>query len=301
MPERSVRTETLEVAYLERGEANPKVAVLVHGFPDCARTWDAVAERLVSRGYRTFAPYLRGYGETRFLDERKMRSGQIAALGGDLIDFIEALDLRDIALVGHDWGARAAYVAAALVPERLASLTALAVGYGTNTPNQRLSLPQVRQYWYQWFLNTERGKRELHTDRRGFCRYLWRLWSPGWRFTEEEFDATAPAFDNPDFVEVSVHSYRHRWANAPSDPAYDELEERLAGPPPIPVPTTVLMGKEDGATLPELSEDKERFFTGGYRREVLPGVGHFIPREAPERVVEAVLSPPGSSPPETSD
>ncbi|MGI8650270.1 MAG: alpha/beta fold hydrolase [Rubrobacter sp.] len=282
-----VRTGKLEIAYLEAGQPTAPTVVLVHGFPDDARTWDEVSEGLVAEGYRTLAPFVRGYGKTRFLDGEAVRSGQIAALGQDLMDFIEALDLRDIVLVGHDWGARAAYIAAALMPERISSLVALAVGYGTNDPNQRLALDQVRQYWYQWFLNTEQGSRELEEDRRAFCRYLWRLWSPGWSFTDREFDATARSFDNPDFVEVAVHSYRHRWGNAPSDPAYDALEAELSGPPRITVPTVVLMGADDGATLPELSEGKEAFFTGGYRREVLPGVGHFVQRERPDKVVEA--------------
>ncbi|WP_119066948.1 alpha/beta fold hydrolase [Rubrobacter indicoceani] len=289
MPElRKVRTETLEIAYLEDGPPDAETVVLVHGFPDDATTWNGVSERLVAAGYRTLAPYLRGYGQTRFLENRTVRSGQIAALGQDLMDFIEALDLRDIVLVGHDWGARAAYIAAALMSERVEKLVALAVGYGTNDPDQRLPLLQTRNYWYQWFLNTGKGSRELKENRRDFCRYLWRLWSPGWSFTAGEFEATARSFENPDFVEIAVHSYRHRWGNAPSDPSYSALEEKLAGPPEISVPTIVLMGADDGATLPELSEGKELFFTGSYRREVLPEVGHFVQRERPDAVLKAV-------------
>lgn len=286
---RHIETPALRIAYEECGGPDSPTAVLVHGFPDDAKTWDAVSEGLVSDGYRTVSPYLRGYGETRFLDDAKPKSGQISALGQDLMDFIEALDLKDIVLVGHDWGARAAYIAAALMPERITHLTALAVGYGTNSPDQRLPLSQVHNYWYQWFMNTSVGEKELETNRRAFCRYLWRLWSPGWRFTDDEFEETALSFENPDFAEVAVHSYRHRWANAPSDLAYDELEESLADPPKITVPTTVLMGADDGATLPELSEGKESFFTGGYLREVIPGVGHFIQRESSEAVVDAIL------------
>lgn len=285
----SVRTSKLEVAYEERGEADSPPIVLLHGFPDDAKTWDKVVRPLANAGYRTIAPYLRGYGGTRFLDDATPRSGQLAALGQDLVEFVDALSLDRFTLVGHDWGARAAYIAAAGVPEKIAGLVILAVGYGTNDPDQKLPIEQVRNYWYQWFFNMEQGKRELEENRREFCRKLWETWSPGWNFTDEEFEATAASFDNPDFVEVAVHSYRHRWNNADADPDYDDLETRLSGPPKISVPTTVLMGEDDGATLPETSEGKEHFFTGGYERRVLSGVGHFVQREAPEAVVAAVL------------
>lgn len=285
----SVKTTTLEIAYIEDGPENDRTAVLVHGFPDDATTWHEVSQRLVAAGYRTLAPYVRGYGGTRFLSNETMRSGQIAAFGQDLMDFIEALDLKDITLIGHDWGARATYIASAMMPERIDNHVALAVGYGTNDPTQRLALDQVRQYWYQWFLNTDQGAKELATDRRAFTKKLWEIWSPDWNFTDEDLDTVAASLENPDFVEIAVHSYRHRWANAKSDPAYAELEEKLAAMPKIQVPTTVLMGADDGATLPELSEGKEEFFTGGYRREVLPGVGHFVQRERPDAVVEAAV------------
>ncbi len=286
---KTVETSQLEIAYEERGDSPSPPMILVHGFPDDAKTWEKVAEPLVEAGYRTIAPYVRGYGETRFLDESTPRSGQIAAFGSDLVEFTDALGLERFVLVGHDWGARAAYILASLHPERVSSLINLAVGYGTNDPGQRLSPAQTRNYWYQWYFNMEKGREELEENRRAFCEYLWKTWSPNWNFSEEEYEATAESFENPDFVEVAIHSYRHRWANAEGDPAYDDLEKRLADPPKIHVPTTLIMGEADGATLPETSEGKESFFTKEYERRVLPGVGHFIQREAPEAVVEAIL------------
>ncbi len=290
---KKLETSRLEIAYEEHGNPSSPPVVLVHGFPDDARTWDRVAEPLAEAGYRIIAPYVRGYGETRFLDDSTPRSGQLAALGADLIEFTDAMGLDRFALVGHDWGARAAYILASLYPERVSSLVALAVGYGTNSPDQRLSPAQTRNYWYQWYFNLEKGRAELESNRRAFCEHLWRVWSPNWEFTDEEFEKTASSFDNPDFAEIAIHSYRHRWANAEGDPEYDELEKRLADPPKIHVPTTLLMGGADGATLPETSEGKEGFFTKGYERRVLPGVGHFIQRESPDAVVEAILKRTG--------
>lgn len=286
---KKIETSRLEVAYEEKGDPSSPPVVLVHGFPDDARTWEKVSEPLAEAGYRTIAPYVRGYGETRFLDGSTPRSGQLAALGRDLAEFTEAMGLERFALVGHDWGARAAYILASLHPERVSSLITLAVGYGTNSPDQKLSPAQTQNYWYQWYFNMEKGRKELEENRRAFCKHLWRAWSPNWEFTDEEFENTARSFDNSDFVEIAIHSYRHRWANAESDPEYEELENRLSGPPKIHVPTTLLMGGADGATLPETSEGKEGFFTKEYERRVIPSVGHFIQREAPEAVVEAVL------------
>lgn len=286
---KTIRTFRLEVAYEERGEPDSTPVILVHGFPDDARTWQRVSEPLAGAGYRTIAPYLRGYGGTRFLDGSTSRSGQLSALGRDLVEFTDAMGLDRFVLVGHDWGARAAYILASLHPERVSSLVTLAVGYGTNNPDQSLSPAQTQNYWYQWYFNMEKGREELESNRRAFCEHLWRAWSPNWEFTDEEFEETARSFDNPDFVEIAIHSYRHRWANAGGDPAYDELEDHLANPPKITVPTTLLMGEADGATLPETSEGKESFFTADYERRVLPDVGHFIQREDPGAVVEAVM------------
>jgi len=283
-----VQTSCLKIGYEERGDADALPIVLLHGFPDDVRTWDSVAETLVERGYRVLAPYLRGFGATRFLDDSQPRTGQLSALGQDVIEFVDAVGIDRFILVGHDWGARASYIAAALRPERIVKLITLAVAYGTNNPRQQISLAQVRAYWYQWYFCTERGRAALEADRRGFCRTLWQIWSPTWHFDEQTFERTAASFDNPDFVAVAIHSYRHRWAQASGDSRYEQLEARLAAGPPISVPTTLLMGEIDGATLPETSEGKERFFTAAYTRRILPGIGHFIQRENPAAVVDAI-------------
>lgn len=286
---RHIRTPLLDITYEERGDSAAPAVVLLHGFPDDARTWDAVVPALNRAGLRTLVPYLRGFGPTRFLDPGTPRSGQLSALGMDFVEFADALGLDRFVLVGHDWGARAAYVAAALHPERIRALVTLAVAYGTNAPEQPLSFAQSRAYWYQWLFGLERGRALLDVERHDFCRYLWQVWSPSWNFSDAAYAATAQSFLNPDFVEVAIHSYRHRWGGAPGDLRYDRVESKLAELPAIPVPTTLLMGAEDGATLPETAQGKERFFTGGYRVEVVAGAGHFIQRERAERVIEAIL------------
>ena len=284
-----VSTRDLHVAYFERGPRDGTPVVLAHGFPDDARTWDAVANALAGEGYRTIAPFVRGFGPTLFQKEA-VRTGELAALARDVLALADALELERFHCVGHDWGARAAYGAAALAPERLLSVTALAVAYGTNQPSQAMSIEQTRAYWYQWFFATDRGERELVTNARAFCRALWQYWSPGWLFDEAEYASTAASFDNPDFVQVTLSSYRQRWGFAKGADEYAPERRVLEGVPPLAVPTLVLAGADDACTLPTGFLGKESLFTGPYRLEMVPGSGHFVQRERPEFVAERVLT-----------
>ena len=293
----TVRTATLEIAYEESGPAAGPPMVLLHGFPDDVRAYDGVAPPLAAAGWRVLVPYRRGYGPTRFLDPETPRSGQQAVLGQDLKDFLDALGLERAALAGYDWGGRAACIVAALWPQRVTSLVSIG---GYNIQNiARSGEPAApdREYrlWYQWYFHTERGRAGLAANRRPLCKLLWELWSPNWRFDEATYERTAASFDNPDFVEVVIQSYRHRYGLAPGDPALQPIEDRLAAQPPITVPTIVLHGACDGVSPPQSSESHGRFFTGPYRRCVVPIAGHFLPQEAPSALVDALnelRSPP---------
>ncbi|MBW8269272.1 alpha/beta fold hydrolase [Caldovatus aquaticus] len=287
----AVRTATLEIACEVRGPETGPAVILLHGFPDDVRAWDGVAAPLAGAGCRVVVPYLRGCGATRFLDPGTPRSGEQAALGHDLRALMDALRLPRALLAGYDWGGRAACVVAALWPERVAGLVT-GNGYAIQdiAAAARPAAPaQELRFWYQWYFHTERGRAGLAANRRALCRLLWELWSPTWRFAEAEFERTAPSFDNPDFVAVAIHSYRHRYGAAPGDPALAPIEAQLARQPRIAVPTICLHGADDGVAPPETSAGHARHFAGPYARRVLPGVGHFLPREAPEAHVRAVL------------
>ena len=292
MPEvLTVRTGTLEIGYETHGDAGGVPVVLLHGFPDDARAFDEVAPPLAAAGCRVLVPYLRGYGPTRFLDPHEPRMAQQAAIGQDLLEFMDALALRPAALAGYDWGGRAACVAAILAPERVRALVTIG-GYNvqnTVTPAPPAPARAERSYWYQWYFNTERGQRGLEQNRRDLCRLLWEEWSPTWRFDPATFDRTAPSFDNPDFVAVVIHSYRHRHGNAPGDGRLDAIEQRLAERPAITVPTVILHGGDDTVGSPRRSEAELSQFPAGTERRVVPGVGHFMPREEPQAVVDALL------------
>ena len=236
-------------------------------------------------------PYLRGFGPTRYHSERSFRSGQQAALGKDILDLMDVLKIERATLVGYDWGGRGACVAAAVWPDRVQALVAVG-GYTVQDIAKAAVTPesaeQEWQLWYQWYRQTERGRKGLEINRDEICRLLWKLWSPGWEFSEEIFSATAKSFHNPDFVATAIQSHRHRYANAPGDPALDEFEARLARKPPIRCPVIVLHGEHDRVNPPSTSQGQEDFFTSDYERRFLRGVGHCPPSESPDAVAQAI-------------
>lgn len=286
---KTARTPVLEISYEEYGPVDGVPIVLLHGWPDSVRTWDKVIPALSNAGHRCLVPSLRGFGATRFLDPSTLRSGQATALAQDVVDFANGIGLHRFTLVGHDWGAFAAYLVAANWPQRVQRLIALSVGYGINDPTQIPALPQARSFWYQWLFQAQQGQRTLEYDRRKFCRFIWETWMPRWKFDERAFEETAPAWDNPDWIAVTLHYYRHRWGNVPGDPRYEALEISRVSPPNITVPTCLLHGAEDGCILPATSAGKGRFFASGYDRQIIPELGHFPQREQPATVVEAIL------------
>ncbi|WP_353194527.1 alpha/beta fold hydrolase [Pusillimonas noertemannii] len=275
----SLRTRLLEIHYADQGPRDGWPVLMLHGWPDSPNTWLPVAQALNRAGLRTVVPYLRGFGPTRFLARDTARSGQAAALAHDALELADALGIERFSVVGHDWGARTAYALAALAPQRIARCVALSVGYGGGA----LSHGQAQQFWYQWYFATPQGESALARDRHGLCRHLWQQWAPYWAFSGQAFDDIAHALDNPDWLAVTLHAYRHRWGLAKADPLYEELESRLAHWPPIRVPTLLIHGEADGCILPQSSEGLEQRFTR-YERVVLPKVGHFPQWEAADKV-----------------
>ncbi|UTY59055.1 alpha/beta hydrolase [Massilia sp. erpn] len=283
-------TERLHIAYREYGPPQGAPVFLLHGWPDDVHTWNALAPALADQGYRVLVPSLRGSGDTRFRDSATPRSGQLSALAQDVFDMALALEISRFRVVGHDWGARAAYNAALLAPEKVERCVGISVGWGSNDPHQTLSLAQARNYWYHWYMATERGAVAVRKERRELAHLLWQTWSPGWQFNEADFRTTAHAFDNPDWASVTVHSYRHRWGWAESDPYYSALETELRRNSVITVPTLTLHGALDGANGPATSEHREHLFAAPYRRVLLDGVGHFPQREQPALVAQEVIA-----------
>ena len=284
-----IATSLLRIAYEVNGPAEGPPVLLLHGWPDDPRTYDKVAPALNQAGFRTIAPWLRGYGETTFLSPVTMRSGEIVAMAQDALDLADVLGLKTFAVVGHDWGARIAYVLAIVAPERVTRIAALSVGWQPGelpTPN----FEQARKYWYQWFMATDRGDQAVRKDPKGFARAQWETWAPqGW-FSDAEFEATARSFENPDWADITVHSYRVRWAEADKDPRYAALDAKAMSAQAISVPTLMIQGGADGVTIADTTAGKDKYFTGGYSRHVINGVGHFPTREAADQVSRLLLN-----------
>ncbi|MBB4409029.1 alpha/beta fold hydrolase [Agrobacterium radiobacter] len=290
---RTVKTDTLEIAYFEHGSPDGWPVVLSHGFPYDVHAYDEVAPRLAEVGARVIVPYLRGFGPTRFRSSSTMRSGQQAALGKDVIDLLDALDIEKAVLAGYDWGGLASCVASALWPDRVAGLVSYA-GYDVIDVNRlgHAYQPSLEQaVWYQHLFQHERGRECLALHRRDLCRILWKQWSPTWAFDDATFDRTAASFDNPDFVDVVIHSYRFDFGNAAGDPALADLETRLAEKPPITVPAITIDGTQD-PLKPGGTADHAPMFKARHEHRVA-GCGHNLPWEAPHDFADAITTVQG--------
>lgn len=290
-PLRYVRTDLLEIAYVEAGPGDGEVTLLLHGYPYDIHTYVDVIPRLVEAGHRVMVPYLRGHGPTRFLDGATPRSGQQAAIGTDVIELMDALEIPRAIFAGHDWGGRAACVAAALWPERCSGIVSvnsyLIQDIGSAMTPIRPDLEAG--LWYFYYFLTERGRAGLTANRREIAKVIWTRNSPKWHFNDAMLDRAAVAFDNPDYVDVVLHSYRHRLGLAPSYPPYDESENLLAALPVITVPVVTLDGLADGNFPATDGSTSARFFTGPRVHHQVPNAGHNLPQEAPDAFANAIF------------
>ena len=281
-----IRTAAIEISYFEHGDPTGTPVILLHGFPDSYRTWDGVIQQLRGLKLRLITPEQRGYGGSHVI-AADAGGGQVAALGQDVIDFADAMGIEKFLMVGHDWGARAGYVVAALAPQRLLGLVALASPY-VSFEQQPLPPKQIQAYWYQFYFNTETGRKGLAANTIAFCKHLWQAWSPKWVFGEAEFSQASEAWHRPEFVETVVHSYRMRYGNAESAPRYAALQKLFDASPKLTVPTWFAAGLADACTLPDGPDGQEHWFTGGYRRVDVADAGHFVQRERPDLVAGVI-------------
>jgi pimeloyl-ACP methyl ester carboxylesterase len=285
---RRIESGVLDVAYLSYGPENGWPCFLMHGFPYDVNAYAAAAPLLAAEGARVIVPWLRGYGATRFLSPATPRSGEQAALGADLLALMDALHISKAMLAGYDWGGRACCIVSALWPGRV---EALVTENGYNIQNIARAMEPTApahevEYWYQYYFNMERGRRGLEQNREELCKLLWRMWSPTWKFSDEDYARSAEAFSNPDFVDVVIHSYRHRYGLVPGDPAVAEIEKRLAAQPDITVPAIAIDGDSDGVA--GVYQDDAAKFTGPFRHIMVKGGGHNLPQEFPRIWADAV-------------
>ncbi len=281
----------LNVGYAEAGPPDGPAILLLHGWPYDIYSYVDVAPILASAGYRVLIPYLRGYGTTRFLSNDTPRNGQQAALASDMIAFLDALQIKQAVVAGYDWGARTADIMAALWPERCKALVSVS-GYliGSQEINKKPLPPKAElSWWYQFYFATERGRAGYAANTLDFVRLIWETASPTWKFSDETFNRSASAFDNPDHVAITIHNYRWRLALAEGEAKYDVLEGQLAKLPVITIPTITMEGDANGAPHPAPSAYASKFSGKYEHRDVTGGIGHNLPQEAPEAFAKAVL------------
>ena len=290
-PLRSVDAGVLSIAYYEAGPADGPVVMLLHGFPYDIHSYVDVAPQLAAQGCRVIVPYLRGYGPTKFLDKATPRSGEQAAMGADLMALMDALKIQRAVFAGYDWGGRAACIGAALWPERCIGLVCVNSYLIQDIARAMVPARPEREVplWYQYYFQIERGRAGLAANRRGITKILWEQWSPNWAFDEACLDRTAVAHDNPDYVDVVIHSYRHRYGLAESDPRYADIQQKLAALPPITVPAVTLDGEADGVAVATDGRSSAQRFTGRRVHRVVPRAGHNLPQEEPEAFAAAVM------------
>lgn len=267
----------------ENGAVDQPAVILLHGWPDSPHTWDAIAPALADAGFRVIAPFLRGFGPNRFHKSEAFRSGQLSALAHDVLQLADHLALDTFSVIGHDWGARCAYILAALYPARIHKIVTMSVGY---EPGATLNLQQTQNYWYQWLMATPLGEARVREQGAAFCEYLWQQWAPNWRYSAEQLAQLHEAINNPDWPAVTIHSYTQRWGHAINDPACAEWELQLKAKPQISVPSLLIHGAADPCNDVSTSEDLQFFARA--TRVVLPDVGHYPQHEAQDEVLELI-------------
>lgn len=284
-----ITTDDLDVSYVEAGDPEAPAVLLLHGWPDDASTWDGVVPALEAAGLRSIVPTLRGFGDTRFRNAAAPRTANSAMLALDAIALMDALGIVDFSVAGHDWGSNIAEALAVGWSERVGRLALL------STPPRLGGMPtppfeQAQRQWYHWFMATERGAEAVRQDRKGFAHIHWVNWSPAGWFNEATFETVARSFENPDWAEVTLHSYRSRWDEAAPDPRSQWLEDKVRGTKTLSLPTLYFQGEVDDVNPPSASKSVPEKFTGPFDMIVLPGVGHFPQREAPAAVAERLVA-----------
>jgi pimeloyl-ACP methyl ester carboxylesterase len=277
----SVQTKLLNVKVIQGGPKKGTPILLLHGWPDDATTWDRVSTYLQDAGFKTIVPMHRGFGGTRFLSDRTRRTGNVGILCLDAIDLMDALQIDQFVVAGHDWGSNIAEALAVGWPKRVSRIAMVSTPSrlgGLKTPPFDIA----RLYWYHWFQATKRGADAVANDPKSFARIMWDTWSPpGW-FDEETFRTVSVSFTNPDWAAVTNHSYRSRWGEAAFDPRSAKIEAQIKATKQLKTPTIFVHGALDGVTPPRMTEKMSEKFVGPFERIVLDGVGHFPTREVPE-------------------
>jgi len=274
----------VQLHYLEAGDG--PLVLCLHGFPDHAPTFRPLLNDLAQAGFRGVAPFMRGYAPSTV----DASTYEAAALARDVLGLVDALgDGTPAGVVGHDWGGVAAQHAAALAPQRIRRLVTIAIPHAKAFAGALRSDPeQLRRSWYEFlFLAEGFGERVVAQDAFAFIDRLVAEWSPGGALEPEDWEAIKRTLGSPGVLTAALAYYRCAFVAARRDPALAESAARWADP--VAVPTLAIVGADDGCIAPAVSAGQEVHFSGAYRREVIPGAGHWPHREASDVVTPLIL------------
>lgn len=292
-PVHYAQTSILSIEYYDSAPKNgtAPVAILIHGFPYSIDTYVDVVPKLENEGFRVIVPFLRGFGNTTFLSTTTLRSAEQAALGKDVIDLMDALEIEKAIFAGYDWGTVVVNVAAALWPDRCSGMVA-ANSYLIQNRQTAWNIAPASSYpvkWYYYVFLTPPGYSSLASDTKGWAEVLWSKNSPNWTYTEGQLDAASLAFHNPDYVDIATNFYRNRLLYAPGDPNYAELANALDKQPVITVPS-VTLDPDQAVVFPATNgSTTSKYFSGPRKHHIVKGCGENIPLERPDVFANAVL------------
>ncbi len=267
---RTVVANGITFACIEAGDG--PLVLLLHGFPDTAKSWDRTILCLAEQGFRAVAPNLRGYPPTGFAADNDY---QPKRLGEDVLALIEAFGEQQAIVVGYDWGAAAAYAAAMLAPEKLSKLVTVGVIH-PGVQNFGLSFFWRNRHipFFQFVRASGYG---LQRNNFQYVDTLYRRWAPAWdRPVDETFAIKQMYRDFPESVQSTTAYYR-----AAARSALDKENGRLFRKK-IDTPTLCFAGNRDGCMPLEGFEKHRRLFTGSYHCEIVEEAGHFLHREKQE-------------------
>jgi pimeloyl-ACP methyl ester carboxylesterase len=283
---RVVRASNMNFTVLEMGDSGNPLVLCLHGFPDTAHSFRHQMPALAAAGYHCVAPFMRGYAPTDPAPDGRYDS---AALSEDALALIAALGYKDAIVFGHDWGAVAAYGAAAAAPDRVTKLVTAAVGYGSGFFEALVTnYAQQRRSWYMFFFQTKIAEAAVSLNDFAFLEKMWADWSPGWKWAPEDMEALKRSFRAKGTLEAALGYYRATLGPVLSMP----VDLKMLAPAmnvTINVPALMFHGRNDGCIGAETLAGMEKLFTKGLKIELVPGAGHFVHQERPEHVNELIL------------
>jgi len=281
--QRTVSAGGLEFGVLEAGTG--PLALCLHGFPDTAHTWRHLLPALADSGYHAVAPFMRGYAPTAVPADGAYQTGALVA---DAIALHEALGGgEDAVLVGHDWGALAAYGAGALAPERWRRIVALAVPPPRVTLGAFADYAQVKRSFYLFLFQLPIAERVVGGEDAAFIRGLWADWSPGYDATED-LEYVARSLAGPGRLSAAIGYYRALFDPSRHDPRYAAEQDAVGAV--APQPTLYLHGEADGCLSPDTVRSTPASLSPASHMEYVPAAGHFLHLEQAEDVGKRIIA-----------